>query len=292
MLTKKTHVPYWEDFATFQTFNSVDEMVDVVKQFCSTYELTDSMQAVLNTIKLHAKNFVGVCWLYREEIAKKAKVSLSSVDRAVNALKEIGLLTVINKMHTKRGGKTHNLYVINNPVDSVDNFSSEPSSDPSFEEFNDASMPTEKEPINPCPTMDSDVVESPYKNFHKDSNTNLNKKNNSIIVDKVNDDILKYVPEEFVEIMKPYYDNSPEVIVARWKTTCIAIKKNCFGIQNTSWETIKEAWNLTVNRYKRNKIRENNDDGLGGYYYRTLSELTAFDYLKSHGYWSNFPSAN
>lgn len=125
VLTRKTGVPYWKEFAEFQTFTSVEEMVDTVKSVCSEYCLTETIKAVLNTIKLHAKNFVGVCWLYREEIAKKAKVSLSSVKRAIKELKDAGIISVITKMHTKRGGQTHNLYVINNPVDIVDNIAKE-----------------------------------------------------------------------------------------------------------------------------------------------------------------------
>ena len=100
----KPQDPYWVEFATYQSFGTVDEMVAQVKLFEKTHILTPAIKAVLNTLKLHAKRyFAGVCWLKREEIAKKAKVSLASVKRAIKALKEIGILTVHPHIHTKRG---------------------------------------------------------------------------------------------------------------------------------------------------------------------------------------------
>ena len=56
-------------------------MIEQIKHFESIYELTPSM---------------------------KAKVSLSSVKRAIKSMQEAGILTVKPFTHTKRGGKTHN----------------------------------------------------------------------------------------------------------------------------------------------------------------------------------------
>ena len=41
--------------------------------------------------------------MYREEIAKKAKVSLASVKRAIKTLKDSGILSVYSNIHTKKG---------------------------------------------------------------------------------------------------------------------------------------------------------------------------------------------
>ena len=91
----KSKTPYWEKFSVYQSFDSVEELNACLKQFHKLYALTPAVKAVLNTLKLHSKKtYIGVCWLYREEIAKKAKVSLASVKRAIKELKEIGILTV------------------------------------------------------------------------------------------------------------------------------------------------------------------------------------------------------
>ena len=62
MFKFKSANPYWAEFSKYQTFTSIEAMVEQIKIFESTYELTPSVKAVLNTIKLHAKDllvFVG-----------------------------------------------------------------------------------------------------------------------------------------------------------------------------------------------------------------------------------------
>ena len=87
MFKFKSQNPYWTDFSSYQTFQTADELNMAVKEFISVYDLTDAIKAVLNTIKLHAKRYFGVCWLRKEQIAKKARVSPSTVDRAIKGLK-------------------------------------------------------------------------------------------------------------------------------------------------------------------------------------------------------------
>lgn len=274
----KSKEEYWQKFSSYQSFTTIEEMNEQIKRFVSTYDLTPSMKAVLNTIKLHAKRyFVGVCWMYREQIAKKAKVSLSSVKRAIKALQEIGILTVYEQNHTKRGGQTHNVYVIN----------------PVFE--------TPEEPANEPPSEDSldrsetvgarvpDDQHQSHKNPHTNSNTTL--KNTSIrgkqidmtvASDKIiSSDILKSVPKEFVDLMKPFYANNPEMILARWKTVCVAVKKNCGKFTYTSWDTIGKAWKDTVKKLKRRRIRTATDDGIGGYFYGVLCDYLMDDYWRN-----------
>ena len=113
MFKFKPQNPYWTEFSSYQTFNSIDEMTDILDKFVSIYDLTPAAKAVLNTLKLYSKQFIGVCWLYQDQIASKAGVSLSTVKRVIKGLKETGLLTVHEQIHTKRGGQTHNVYVIN-----------------------------------------------------------------------------------------------------------------------------------------------------------------------------------
>ena len=249
MFKFKSANPYWAEFSSYQTFTSIEAMVEQIKQFESTYELTPSVKAVLNTIKLHAKRFIGVCWLYREEIARKAGVSLSSVKRAIKALQESGILTIHPFTHTKRGGKTHNIYVIN-PV-------SEPTEDPS----NEPSVNGSEEPSKPCPAQDIDDLPEIHKNSHTNSNNSLN----HLSISK--SDELKFVPNEFIDLMEPFYANNPEIIRDRWKTVCVAIKKSCISLSYTSWDTIGQAWKDVVKFYKRGKIKDSSEDGLGGYFY-------------------------
>lgn len=280
MFKFKSQNAYWQEFSSYQSFSTVDDMTHQIDLFVSTYELTPAIEAVLNTLKLHSKRFIGVCWLYREEIARKAGVSLSSVKRAIKGLKESGILTVHEHIHTKRGGKTHNIYVINPIFETTES----PSNEPSQEDIS--------EQPNLCPASDSAIPTRTYTNSHTNSHKTL--KDNSIYIDDtsvpdsdVSDttslsetDILKRVPTEFIDIMKPYYDGHPEVILARWKTTCVAVKKACISFENTSWDTIEFCWKKVVSNYKRKRIKNTTDDGLGGYFYATLTDWLFGDMLK------------
>ena len=205
-LKKKTKEEYWHQFSSYQTFQTTEEMIAQIKLFESTYELTPAVKAVLNTIKLHAKKtFVGVCWLYREEIAKKAKVSLGSVKRAIKLLKESGILSVYTHIHTKRGGQSHNVYVIN-PIFETPNL---PANEPPSEEV--------PEPSETVVAQDSDDRPQTHKNPHTNSNT---KTLNHLSIKR--DDELKFIPNEFIDLLEPFYANQPKIIRDRWKTVCVA----------------------------------------------------------------------
>lgn len=264
----KSKTPYWERFSVYQTFETAKDLNDHIKRFNQMYTLTPATKAVLNTLKLHAKRtFIGVCWLYKEEIAKKAKVSLSSVTRALKELKEIGILTVYENMHTLRGGRTHNVYVINPTFEGYQNETSEPA--------NESADKDEKESTKPVPVKDSDDSGSVHKNSH----TNLNTSLNHLSIKKHEE--LKFVPNEFIDLMEPFYANNPEIIRDRWKTVCVAVKKSCNSLAYTSFDTIGQAWKDVVRLYKRNKIKNASDDGLGGYFYGVLCDYLTNDWIRS-----------
>lgn len=260
-IKSKPQNPYWTEFSSYQSFQTVEDMIEQIKLFEKTHILTPAIKAVLNTLKLHAKRyFVGVCWLKREEIAKKAKVSLASVKRAIKALKEAGILTVYPHIHTKRGGQAHNVYVINPIFETA----SEPANEP-------AEVPVE-EASNPCQTSITAIEQESYKNSHTNSNT----KSKDISIKE-----LKGIPTEFVKLMEPFYANDPKIIRARWKTVCVAVKKNCGKFAYTSWESIGAAWKDTVRAMKRGKLKNATDDGLGGYFYGVLSDYLMDDYWRN-----------
>lgn len=257
-LKSKPQNPYWTEFSSYQSFSSVEDMLEQIKRFEQTYILTPTVKAVLNTIKLHAKKtFIGVCWLYREEIAKKAKVSLASVKRAIKLLKESGILKVYPHIHTTKGGKSHNVYVIN-PI-------FETSQDPS----NEPSVPAEEEASEPtAPTVSASEPET-----HKNSNTNSNK--------TLKDISIKGIPTEFVKLMEPFYANNQDIIRARWKTVCVAVKNNCSKFAYTSWDTIGQAWKDSVRALKRGKLKDRTEDGLGGYFYGVLCDYLMDDFWRN-----------
>ena len=260
--------PYWEKFSVYQSFETVKELNDTIKRFNKLYILTPATKSVLNTLKLHSKKtFIGVSWLYREEIAKKAKVSLSSVKRAIKELKDTGLLTVHENMHTEKGGRTHNVYVIN-PI-----FKNEtPTSEPIFEPSEEDDKESQSLDTTDIFARDTEV----YKNSHKNSNISLN----HLSIEK--DECLKFVPNEFIDLLEPFYSNNPEIIRERWKTLCIAAKKSCIKVRNLNWNSVKDAWRDVIKVYKRGKIKNASDDGIGAYFYGVLCDYFVDDFLRSH----------
>ena len=257
----KPQQPYWTAFASYQSFDTVDEMIANIKQFEKFYSLTPAIKAVLNTLKLHAKRyFAGVCWLKREEIAKKAKVSLASVKRAIKELKEVGILSVYPHIHTKRGGQAHNVYVIN----------------PLFKPENEPPSVASEEDSNPCQTSDTASEQESYTN----PNTNSHTKSKDLSIERF--DILRAVPNEFIDLLEPFYANSPKTIHARWKTVLSAAKRSCNGVRNASVASIRDAWKATVKQYKRGKLKNSTDDGIGAYFYGVLCDYLLDDWIRAN----------
>lgn len=271
MITRKTKTQYWEKFSVYQTFQTADDLNATIKNFLRIYKVTPSIKAVLNTLKLYSKRtFFGVSWLYIDEIARKTKLSRSSVKRAIKELKEVGLLTVYENMHTEKGGKTHNVYVIN-PIFEL---SEEPSNEPSEDGQEEAPKPV-------VPTVCESKDQS-YKNPHTNSNKNL--KDLSIEIDDFSiaeSKYLKHVPNEFIDLLEPFYGHSPKIIRDRWKTVRSAVKRSCLTMDYTSWDTIGQAWKDVVTHLKRGKIKKATDDGIGGYFYGVLCDYLTNDFVRN-----------
>lgn len=276
MFKFKSAQPYWAEFSSYQTFQTVDELNMAVKQFVATYDITPAIKAVLNTIKLHSKRFFGVCWLRKEQIAKKAGVSPSTVDRAIKGLKETGFLKVVPFNHTKFGRRTHNVYILNPFQEVPQNVHSIVNDNVPQEVANEVAQETSEEPSKPCTAKDSDVRAETHKNPHTNSNT---KQENHLSIKR--DDELKFVPSEFIDLLEPFYANQPEIIRDRWKTVCVAAKRSGLTMDILSWDSVGQAWKDVVRFYKRGKIKNNTDDGIGGYFYGVLCDYLLNDCLRS-----------
>lgn len=318
MLRKRTSVPYWMQFQKYQTFSDFSLLKETISTFEKSYVLTKAMKAILNTIKLHAKNFVGVCWLFREEIARKSGYSLPSVDRAIRAFSETGLLKVVHWMNDKRGGQSHNIYVIQDLYNLCDQ-APEEANDEAVDEANDEASTPDGHSSNPCGSKAEDNSQETYKNLYSDSNSNSNKNpNTKELIDNIENHLesnvqsekgkkeemtdlrheqnfefekevmLKHIPKEFVSIMNPFYGNKPEVILGRWKSFCVAVKRSCADMSIIGWEEINDLWKLTINKYKRGLIKDAKnataqsevDNAIGGYFYKVLCDHLPFLMLR------------
>jgi hypothetical protein len=84
-----------------KNFTSVEEMnVHMNLQYVSIKSrLTKSYDQIFHLIKKYACKVAGVCWLKQEKIAALAGVSAKTVERALQFLKENGIVKIY---HTKR----------------------------------------------------------------------------------------------------------------------------------------------------------------------------------------------
>lgn len=166
--------------------------------------------------------------------------------------------------HTKFGRRTHNIYILN------------PFQEVAEEVVNEVAQEDQKEPSKPCPAKDSDDRAQTHKNPHTNSNT---KQENHLSIKRV--DELKFVPSEFIDLMEPFYANNPEIIRERWKTVCVAAKRSGLTMDILSWDSVGQAWKDVVRFYKRGKIKNSTDDGIGGYFYGVLCDYLLNDCLRS-----------
>lgn len=81
--------------------------------------------------------------------------------------------------------------------------------------------------------------------------------------------------------MEPFYANNPEIIRERWKTVCVAAKRSGLSAKTASFDSIGQAWKDVVRFYKRGKIKNPTDDGIGGYFYGVLCDYLLNDCLRS-----------
>ena len=91
---------------------------------------------------------------------------------------------------------------------------------------------------------------------------------------------LKFIPSEFIDLLEPFYANHPEIIRDRWKTVCVAAKRNGLTMDILSWDSVRQAWKDVVRFYKRGKIKNDTDDGIGGYFYGVLCDYLMDDFLR------------
>jgi predicted transcriptional regulator len=277
MINRKDN-PYWTSFVGYKTFNDQQEMFNAVSSIERVYDLPDSVKAVLNTLKLHSQTIFGVCWLKVSEIAKKAQISVRTVHRVLKELSESKFISIFNQTNTKRGGKAPNVYVIN----PVDNFTKDTSDDMLNVTSDDVSLESSdtlsQKVAQPISEVHSNLYSSSHKNLKINKSTELRLRVPQDFSNQVYAMELKDIPQEFINIMKPYY-SEPEIIANRWRTAKQACKYGATDIKYVQWETIQDAWTVTVKAYKLGKVKDATDKGLGGYFYSVLAEKSMQDYV-------------
>lgn len=107
-----------ETLKELQTFNSIEEMDEAIKQYKQIYELSQTDRDILDAISRYACKYKGVCYLSKQKIAEAA--GFKSRRTAIRACNRLEALGIIKQYETRRikGDKRRstNVIVINNVI--------------------------------------------------------------------------------------------------------------------------------------------------------------------------------
>lgn len=110
----------FQDYWNLQSFKHKKEMNLHVNKFIRDYGelLTPSQKEILKVITMHAVKIPGVSFLKIDTIAGMVRfngesISRKTVERALNRLNELGIITTHNTIRKRSGGRGSNVYVIN-----------------------------------------------------------------------------------------------------------------------------------------------------------------------------------
>lgn len=267
-------------YKSLSQFETVAEKDEAIRAFLYSHkhELPNSAVAVLKVISRYACKLPGVAFAKIETIAQAAGVSRSSVERAIRALKQAGIIEVRHTVR-RRGGQGHSVYVVQKrkagfPVD-VD----APTDVPELKYRQDHEKPRH--------TSDQQAQQATETKPHETEYSGLSnsKRNND-------NDTWKHLPDKFASAVKPF-----RAIIKpaeAWRKVTLAHRQAAIETDVTAdniVHTAIDAFKATVAAYKTNRIRKD----LGGYFFGCLRNVFAVErrreVAESDGMFFNWVSA-
>lgn len=269
----------------YQSFESVDEMLETVNQHIRNHTLTKSAIKVLRFIAGRSKMVPGAAWLKVETIAKSKLVSVSerTVQRAIRKLEQLGILEVHTQMRETLGGQGANVYVIL-PVsqDVTPDVGADLSGRPPIEiqdvssdqaDFSDLKKVSAKKAFK----SDTDNDHPSYNDFSSDKDSSTE----SVCTKRTGDDTQAdkstwwldkhfashMVPVEFRDLVGRYF-NDALVINRLWRKS-VRVCRMYTTEAEVPVEIPLEAFKQTVAAYKEGRIKGEFE----GYFWGTLVQM-------------------
>jgi hypothetical protein len=236
-----------ENFKDYSKFSSIKEFNNNIEMFLAEHKkdfTKGELIAFKRLVRFSAK-YVGVAnakigTLLKINHAKMNGfgISRSTFERMLRKAKKLGILTVKNTARSK-GGKGHNVYIFNK-----------------IEGLKEEKMTDCKNQEKPC---DSKTKRS---KFERETSilleTNKNKKINKrkdVHLDSTF--TASYVPKEFVQTVKPFFDHAA-MIEDFWKSVFLDTRAISNIVdQETITYTAIDAFKQSIRGYKRGKIKTN-----------------------------------
>ncbi|MBC1618010.1 hypothetical protein HB904_17670 [Listeria booriae] len=97
----------------YQTFETEKELRETVDGYLTDYRLNTTTRMVLEYITACAMRYNGACTIYRETIASKINMAVTTVARALRTLRDLNMIAVIpNYRRSINGGRGASIFQI------------------------------------------------------------------------------------------------------------------------------------------------------------------------------------
>ncbi|MBC2057954.1 hypothetical protein HCJ57_15620 [Listeria booriae] len=97
----------------YQTFETEKELRETVDGYLADYRLNTTTRMVLEYITACAMRYNGACTIYRETIASKINMAVTTVARALRTLRDLNMIAVIpNYRRSINGGRGASIFQI------------------------------------------------------------------------------------------------------------------------------------------------------------------------------------
>lgn len=231
----------YSKFCSIKKFNNTIEMflVDHKKNFTKG-ELIAFKRLVRFSAKYYGVANAKIGTLLKAINGKMNNfgISRSTFERMLRKAKELGILTVENTIRHK-GGQGHNVYVFNTiDAPTINKMTDRENLDKSCESKGERAEFEEETSI---PLETSNIK-------------NINKRNNARLDSTFT---ASYVPKEFVQAVKPFYDHAA-TIEDFWKSVFLDTRKisDIVDAEIITYTAI-DAFKQSIRSYKRGNIRTN-----------------------------------
>lgn len=219
------------------------------------YELAPAARKVLKAISGYAVKFAGVAYTKIETLAREAAVSRSSVERAIRALKRLGIIEVHHTAR-RRGGQGHSVYVVQAANDA-------PTDVPQ--------MTYREEPQKVGRTSTETARQPAETNIFKANKTNLHKRNTYVA------DARKpsTIPHVLAAAVRPF-SRSLCTPAHAWGRVVLAHREARLTAHVGAEEVVRAAvgaFKEAVASYKAGRVRKD----FAGYYYGVLRQVFAVE---------------
>ncbi|TCP28781.1 helix-turn-helix protein [Scopulibacillus darangshiensis] len=227
-----------ESLREYSQFDTVKEMDEFISKVLAHFDLKKTERELLWIIAGHSCKFIGVSFLKLASMAKAMGVSKKTIQRALKALSELGIIKRIRTLRPVRGGFGASITVIC-PVD----------------------LSTREEANEPAPEGTQEPKKKkeafPFKAYSKD--IKYIRQPESIDYTYLEE----WLPQEFIKAVKPFV--SPEEAFSLWGKVQVASKRYAPSVINVLEPAIR-AFKASVLAYKARRIKKS----FGGYFWGSL----------------------